>query len=114
MQLAYGSFSAHVNAAIASPETCAVSSACNTGCCNYGAHKRTMHQLSSESAVEFFVVDFYPKPPYANEGLSDLSVRVVARDAEQAMQAARAELRLENPELDLDQFSIEVNPPFQI
>jgi hypothetical protein len=61
--------------------------------------------------MNFYLVDFFPKPAHAKKELLGLHVRVLANDVEQAKQAAHAEILLENPDFDVREFDIQVNAP---
>jgi hypothetical protein len=63
--------------------------------------------------MNFYLVDFYPKLAYAKKGLRDVAVRVLAENVDQAKQVAREEITLEIPELNFQEYDIEVNAPMQ-
>ncbi len=61
--------------------------------------------------MNFYLVDFYPKPAYAKKDLRDIAVRVVANSIEQAKKVACTEILLENPEFNVHEFEVEVSEP---
>jgi hypothetical protein len=63
--------------------------------------------------MNFYLIDFHPKFAYAQGGLRDIAVRVFANNSEQAKDTARAEVLLENPDLDIEQFDIDVDSPLR-